>query len=57
MTDPKTQIVASIGLVSSPWWTDWLSTVSLVSGTVAAVTGAILGVYGVYKIFVKKEEK
>lgn len=48
--DPRIQTAVGAGLVTTPFWVDLLQAMSLVAGTIAAITGAILGVHGVWKM-------
>ena len=38
------------GLFLTPWWAQLLTDVSLVASVTAQVTGAVIGLYGVYRL-------
>jgi hypothetical protein len=44
------QTITGVVLVTTPFWADFLTTVNIVAGAIAAVCGAILGVTGVWRL-------
>lgn len=44
------ETVVGVGLLFTPFWAQLLADVGLVASVVAQVAGAILGVYGVYRL-------
>ncbi len=57
MSGPIQTTALVSGLVSAPWWVQWLGTANLVFGTVAAIAGAIIGVVAVWKLWQKHKGK
>lgn len=57
MQDQTPQLIRSAaetavgaGLVLTPWWAQFLTEVSLMASAVAQITGAAIGLYGVYRL-------
>lgn len=50
MARSAAEMAVGTGLVFSPWWTQLLIDVGTVASFVAQITGAIIGVYGVYRL-------
>lgn len=44
------ETVVGTGLFLTPWWSQFLTDVSLLASTIAQVTGAVVGIYGVLSI-------
>ncbi len=44
------QTLTGVVLVTTPFWADFLTTVNIVAGAIAAICGAILGVTGVWRL-------
>lgn len=55
LSSPGVQTTLGGALVTSPWWVEFVNYISLIAGAVSMVTGAIIGVYGVYRIFKGKK--
>ena len=51
------ETVIGTGLVLTPWWAQFLSEVSLMASAVAQITGAVIGVYGVYRLIKEFRKK
>lgn len=49
--DPRIEIAGGSALMAAPWWAAALQDVSLVTSTVAAVCGAVVGIHAVYRIW------
>jgi hypothetical protein len=52
---PKLQLAVGGGLMTTPAWALLVQDVSMIASMVAAVCGAIIGLFGVIKLFRKKE--
>lgn len=50
-TVAKAQATVGVALAAAPLWTNIIQGVSMVASCVAAVCGAIIGVYGVVKLW------
>lgn len=44
------ETVAGVGLLFTPYWGQLLLDIGLIASVLAQVAGAIIGVYGVYRI-------
>lgn len=53
----KVEAIASGSLMTTPVWVSTLSNVSLIASTIAAVCGAIYGIYTVVRIYKLWREK
>lgn len=53
----KGEIVLGTGLISAPFWATVLHDVTLIGSAVAAICGAIIGVHGVYRLYVEWRRK
>lgn len=47
----KTQITAGVALASTPLWVSILQNTTLIAGTVAAIGGAIITIFGVVRAY------
>jgi len=47
---PKVQVAVGGGLMTTPGWMMLFQGISIVASTIAAICGAIIGVYGVYRL-------
>lgn len=47
----KIEAGVGVGLMSTPLWAMILQDISLVASTIAAVTGAIVGLHAVYRLW------
>lgn len=50
MARSAVEATVGAGLFLTPWWAQFLLDVGAVASVVAQVTGAIIGVYGVYRL-------
>lgn len=48
---PKTEMVLSGSLLTAPFWVDVFAMVNQVASTIAVMTGAIVGIHAVYRIW------
>lgn len=49
--DPLDQAVLGVLISSAPWWAEIFHALSSVAAFVCVMTGAIIGLHGVYRIF------
>ena len=45
------ETVAGVGLLFTPYWGQVLTEVSMIASALAQIFGAVIGAYGVYRIF------
>lgn len=55
--DPRIQLPAAGGLVTTPWWSEWLDLVHQGFSTIAVICGAVIGVVSVYRMWKASREK
>jgi len=52
---PVTLTAGGAALASSPWWVELIYHINLFAGAVTMITGAIIGIVGVYRLFKGKD--
>lgn len=50
----KLEAVVGAGLVTTPVWASFLQNVSLIASTIAAITGAIIGLHAVWRLWKRR---
>jgi hypothetical protein len=57
VTRLKIETAASAGLASSPFWIEAMQNLNLIASTIAAVSGAIYGLYTMWRLYTIWREK